>query len=267
LGNRATVITDCQVPIEPTSERFLVAIDLNNPEQMAISLEKALGSDPNVKELEIDGHTVWEIIKEEEEYPEFDIEVDGFGMDSGFEEEEEFDPLLSSAAISIVKGMFIISSHVDFVADIMRFEDGDPKLLDDADYQTMMAELDALGAGEDCARMFSRLDEEVHTSYTLLREGRMPESQGLIGQILNRALASEEDDQEIREQELDADQLPEFQVVRRYLGTMGNFLQTEENGWFVAGLGLPKGARYLEAAEEGETVITTAAADSGADSQ
>lgn len=263
LGNRATVITDCQLPVEPTSERFLVAIDLTNSQKMSLSLEKALGTDPNVRRINFDGEVIWEIINEEEDYPEVSIEgVGGFGMEDEFEDEEEFDPLLSSAAISIVKGHLVISSHVEFVKDIMRFREGEPHLAEDADYQTIMRELELLGAADDCGRMFTRVDEEVQASYTLLREGRMPESQGLIGQMLNRMLAPEEEDDD-REQKIKADELPDFQVVRRYLGTMGHFLHTEDNGWFVAGLSLPKDAQFREA--EKEAVFTTAAAASALD--
>ena len=59
--------------------------------------------------------------------------------------------------------------------------------------------------------MFTRLDQEAHTTYELLRQGRMPESKGLIGQILNRMLGPE-DKEALREQKLDADELR-----RRYL--------------------------------------------------
>ena len=139
----------------------------------------------------------------------------------------------------------------------MRFRVDEPNLAQDADYQTIIRELEDLGASDDCGRLFTRVDQEVQGSYELLRMGRMPESKGLIGQVVNRVLSPERED-EPREQKIKADELPEFQVVRRYLGTMGHFLHTEENGWFVAGLSLPKDAEFREA--EKEAVLTTAAA-------
>ena len=33
--------------------------------------------------------------------------------------------------------------------------------------------------------------------------------------------------------------MPDYSVVRKYLGTVGGFVRTEDDGWYVAGLILP----------------------------
>ena len=67
----------------------------------------------------------------------------------------------------------------------------------------------------------------------------MPESETLMGKFLNWLLAPENDD-EVREQEIDGSKMPDFQIARRYLGPTGLYMQTEENGWLVVGSLLPK---------------------------
>ncbi len=40
----------------------------------------------------------------------------------------------------------------------------------------------------------------------------------------------------LRQQEIDGSKLPEFEVVRRYLGTAGSFGVSEDSGWFLKGM-------------------------------
>ena len=60
----------------------------------------------------------------------------------------------------------------------------------------------------------------------------MPESKGLIGQILNRTLGPKQKGV-LREQKIDAKKLPDFELVRKYLGPAGAFVQIEPDGWFT----------------------------------
>ena len=68
----------------------------------------------------------------------------------------------------------------------------------------------------------------------------MPESKTLVGRILNGILDEDTDDEELREQQLDAQQLPEYQMVRRYLGPAGMFAVSHEDGWSITGCFLSK---------------------------
>ena len=72
------------------------------------------------------------------------------------------------------------------------------------------------------------------TTYELLREGKMPESETMFGKLLN-GLLIDEDDNELRSQQIDGAKLPPFQEVAKYLGPAGAFMQTVENGWFSSG--------------------------------
>ena len=47
-------------------------------------------------------------------------------------------------------------------------------------------------------------------------------------------------DEELREQQIDARKLPEYQMVRRYLGPAGMFVVSHEDGWSITGCFLSK---------------------------
>ena len=51
---------------------------------------------------------------------------------------------------------------------------------------------------------------------------------------------AEEDDKLLRKQQINAQNLPDYQVVRRHLGPGGLFIRTEPNGWLAVGVGLSK---------------------------
>ena len=100
--------------------------------------------------------------------------------------------------------------------------------------------LDELTQGDLCLRSFSRTDEEFRPTYELLRHGKMPESETLLGRILNQLLT--DDDVELREQRFDGSKLPPFELVRRYFGPAGFTIATENDGWFLVGAMLRKDA-------------------------
>jgi hypothetical protein len=45
---------------------------------------------------------------------------------------------------------------------------------------------------------------------------------------------------EFRDQKIDGSQMPDYDVVRRYLGAAGTAISSEPNGWFVKGYTLKK---------------------------
>ena len=58
LGERVTLFTDNVIPITPTSERMLAAIETVKPELVAATVDKAMQSDPTAREMTIEGHRV-----------------------------------------------------------------------------------------------------------------------------------------------------------------------------------------------------------------
>lgn len=250
LGQRATFFSDNVVPITPESERLMLALELTDSEAVAANLNRALANDPYARKLDVNGHTIWEMLNEEEEEMPT-VVIDGIGltpipgMDAAAKPQADgSEPrILKTAAIGVVHGQLIVTSQLDLMERIVSQEAPDQSLGNSVDYQIVNRALQALGAGEDSFRFFSRTDEEYRASYELIRHNQMPESQSLVGRLLNRLLGSDEDGV-LRQQQIDGEKLPEYQVVRRYLGPAGIYVHSADDGWMVTGVMLSKDQVY-----------------------
>ncbi len=250
LGDRITVVSDFVFPITPQSERLLVAVSVNDEDAVRETLHKALVSDPDARRLEVEGYTVWEILDQHDAgNPDLDLSLDGIdpiGDAPAARDEEE--RILRNSAITVAKGQFFVATHVDMLRRILSQRPDQDHLVLAEDLQTVDAHLGRLGAGEDSLRSFSRTDEEYRPTYELIREGKMPESESMLGRFLNRLLGPDEEDV-LRKQTIDGRQLPDFQAVRRYLGPAGLFMRSEQDGWYTTGLLLNKHALYADGLE------------------
>ena len=116
-----------------------------------------------------------------------------------------------------------------------------------------------LAAGMAAAKFFVRTDEAFRPVYELLRQGRMPESETLLGRVLNRLLTPPDDEEEgiLRKQKIDGRQLPEFEMVRRYFSPAGTVIRSYDDGWFIAGATLSKLAPQARADTTAEESAST----------
>ena len=254
LGERATFLTDYHLPIDPMCERWLVALVVTNPDIVAETLEKAMKSDPDARKRTIGDRTVWEIVENTTpvEVVELDIAGPGFGDFDDEEEEDEEDeedraPLLSHAAFTVADGHLMVASHLDFLEQVLVQGGGQRPLTETKDYVMVDNALNAIGANAHSFRYFTRTDKAYHPTYELIRQGKMPESETLFANLLNRLLGSDEEGV-VREQQLEGSKLPDYEEVREYLGPSGLFVDSEDEGWFVAGCLLTKPSDGMEAA-------------------
>ncbi|HYW80692.1 MAG TPA: hypothetical protein VE890_14020, partial [Thermoguttaceae bacterium] len=91
-----------------------------------------------------------------------------------------------------------------------------------------------------CARTFNRTDENARATYELIRQGKMPESETVLGRLLNALLGGGQAGVD-RLQRIDGKNLPPFDTVRRYMGPGGMVVGVEQEGWFFKGILLNKG--------------------------
>jgi hypothetical protein len=154
------------------------------------------------------------------------------------EEEEDGPGLFPNLAVTVTNDQLFISSHLDFLVKILQEREERETLAAAIDFQVIGDEVEELGK-ERCAWVFSRTDKEYRATYELIRQGKMPESETMLGRMLNTILGAGKKGV-LREQEVDGSKLPEFEAVRRHLGTAGGFGVTEENGWFLKGFMLGK---------------------------
>jgi hypothetical protein len=245
LGNRITIISDLQLPITPKSERMVFAVETSNPEALAVTIRKQMETDEDARERNIGGHVVWEIVDEQTELPMVTIENSpelGFGEATGQqqeEEEEEEKPLLPNSAVTVAHGQLLVATHIDILAKVLADEADRGTLGASNDFHRVEAEIEKLRQPEQSIQVFTRTDDAYRGVYELLKAGRMPEAESMLGKLLN-ALLGEGKEGVLRQPKIDGSKLPDYDLVRRYLGPAGLTGTTEADGWFLTGFTLVK---------------------------
>lgn len=244
LGERAVMISDYQLPITPKSERILVAVEVNDPKAVATTIAKTMKTDPDARRREYNGHEIWEIVDEETELPMVTIENQpAFASNANEEEEEEeveeAEKSLPNMAITVAHGRLIVATHLDFLVKVLTTVSEREALSNSTDFGIVRAELNRLVPGEHSVQTFSRTDEEYRAVYELIRQGRMGESETMLGKLLNNMLGDGKDGS-IRKQKIDGSKLPDFETVRRYFGPGGMSVVSEEDGWSLTGFTVSK---------------------------
>jgi hypothetical protein len=243
LANRITAISQYTMPITTKSERLLFAIEARDAQAVAAAMEKTLKDDKEVRRREFEGHVIWEALPDEDQpAPTIRLEIPALGP--GFPghdepvEEDRSEPFLPNASITVAHGCLMVASHYDFLIQILTPIEARESLEKSVDWVIVDSTLKQTGADTNCIRTFSRTAEEYRATYELVRQGRMPESETMLGRIVNTILGVSESNG-LREPRIDGDQLPDYEYVRRHLGPAGFFGVSEENGWFFKGFFLP----------------------------
>ncbi|MEQ8208614.1 MAG: DUF3352 domain-containing protein [Lacipirellulaceae bacterium] len=244
LGQRLTLITDYQLPIQTDSERFLFSIDVKDQAAVAKAVKKFMEADPDAHLRTLEGRQVWEIMEPEDEYEA--IEIGEFDPLAPAEPAPAAAPAAGSisqaSAVCVADGKLMIASHMDFLQKVLTTKPQAETLAGAGDYNEVDRAMKQLMAGPVCARCFVRTAETYRPTYELLRQGAMPRSKTLLGRVLNRMLTPPEDEDEgiLRKQKIDGRNLPSFESVRRYFSPGGTVVRSDEDGWFVAGAVLSK---------------------------
>jgi hypothetical protein len=143
------------------------------------------------------------------------------------------------SAVTVARGHLLIASHRDILERVLTAEGGADRLDASADYKATMAEVARFSPGDSAARSFGREDVSIRPTYELLRQGSMPKAKSVFGQLLNGILGDGKPGT-VREQKLDGSTLPEFELVRKYFGTMGTAFEVYPDGWRLTGVALPR---------------------------
>ena len=83
LGQRVTVMTDYKLPVTPTSERLLFAVETTNEKALAEAVKKSLQDDPDVIKRVFGDHIIWEMKAEDAPVAAVIVEHPGGGGDGG----------------------------------------------------------------------------------------------------------------------------------------------------------------------------------------
>ncbi len=251
LGHRITMVTDYQLPITTASERLLFAIQVDDEKAVAAALVKLLKNDRTVKRRVIDGRVIWEVVEEETpKIPSISLgEVPSLTPDEsnptpgteGNEGEEKETHFLPHRAVTVAHGQLLIASHLDFLLKVLKPIPKADTLAESPEYKNVAGTVAKLGMAKRCAGEFSRIDEAVRPTYELIRQGKMPESESLLGRAMN-TLSGAAKSGVPRSQQINGKNLPDFKLVAPSLGFGGMGATSEPDGWFIEGFLLPKPA-------------------------
>ena len=242
MGDRVSIVTDYTTPITTTSERSVYAIAVNDAEPFFKALSKIMGNDPEAKKRNFGDVVIWELVEPEYEFDDFELESTVAGTSTGEEEEEEEELILANSAVCFAEGYLMMGSDVNYVREILStLVIGEP-LVDADDYKEVYKAMAKLAPGPRSGWSFARMDEAIRPTYELIRQGKMPESETTVGELLNELLTTEEEEDEgiLRRQQVDGSKLPEFEMVRRYFGPAGRVTRSDEDGWLITGATLNK---------------------------
>jgi hypothetical protein len=270
LGRRVAVFSDSVEPLGTDSERLVIALEAVDEPRIAATVAKVMNADSDMRRVEIGGHTAWELIDHSAEVPKLDVDFGGAGPppiaaapqhdvdDSAHRRrarlKEREEKLLPHSTVTVAFGHLLIASHRDVLEKLLASADAADGLAAAADYTALASELERLLPGGKALVSFGRDDEAVRPAYELLRQGSMPKSKSLFGQLLNAVLGDGKPGT-VREQKVDGSSLPDFELVRRYFGTSGTVMQSRPDGWYVLGVGLPRATNGSEVARKPEPQV------------
>jgi hypothetical protein len=266
LGTRATLLSDVKLPVDLKSERLMVLVDVKDSAAVAKTLEKAFKNDPQAKRRVIDGQIIWEITQDEGLADDTEIMIEGAGFvstaEAAPEPKADEEAKLPNMAMTVFLDHLIVSTHVDFIQDLIAHAGKQKNLGQEADFQRVQKALTGLGAAGDSFRFFSRTDESYRATYELLKQGKLPEAETVLARLLNTLMGPREEGA-IRQQEIDGSKLPDFDLVKKYLGPGGLFVQSQEGGgWWIVGCLLTKEAQPEKSAKAEERSVRAATTSS-----
>ena len=78
-------------------------------------------------------------------------------------------------------GQLLIASHLDFLLKFLKPIPKADTLAESPEYKGLDATVRKFGMTKHCASEFSRVDQVVRPTYELIRQGKMPESESILG--------------------------------------------------------------------------------------
>jgi hypothetical protein len=240
LGNRITIISDNELPIGPKSERKVLAIETTDEQPVAAAVGKLMGADKDSRRHEFEGHVIWELVDCQSEMPKLEIETPGVVMrhsesDGACRCTDHNTRFFSTTAVCVADGQIFLSSHMSLLEKVLQQAKRTDGLTTADDFRLIAKQATAVGAGPLSFRVFSRTDQAFLPTYELVRTGQMPQSETILGKLLN-SMSAEAREGQPRKQKIDGSQLPDFSTIQRYLGPAGSFVTSLDDGWMCVGL-------------------------------
>jgi hypothetical protein len=258
FGQRVLSMSKYALPITPTSESIVVAIELKEGKDQNIvkALKKLFENDHEMQPIKHRSYILWQRVPAEEVIQPFagpsgvpslvsTASTTGVKTVQVAANSQETDPppVFPDGAITVANGCLFVSTNGDYLKTILDRLDSEQQstIKNEPEYK----EVDKIFAGMGMTdkphflQFFSRTDKTLQPTYELVRQGKMPQSQAVLNKIIN-ALFVPEDEEGVRPQSFNGKNLPEFEKVSRYFGQSGVYGISEENGYFFKGFLLEK---------------------------
>jgi hypothetical protein len=236
LGKRLTLITDTQLPATPHSQRRLFAIETTNAPALAQAIDKSMKNDKDVRKLNVQGQTIYEIVDEDAA-----AAAKAHAHQAVLPRPAQGDRLLPNSAVAVAHGYLFVATHLELLKKVLAAPQAPRPLAGDADYQLVEQHFARLCNDSTCMQVFSRNVDKWLLAYELFRQGKLPEADMPLAQVLNGIL-NDSTEGEMRKPLIDGSKLPPYDVVRKYLGTGGILATSDRDGWLIVGFSLTKNA-------------------------
>jgi hypothetical protein len=252
FGQRVLGMSKYDQPITPTSESIVVAVELKEGKEsnMINALKKLFENDSEMQPVKYKSYTLWQ------RAPEEDIIPPSVGPSTGVpslggtvptqdaSQQTNHNQTFPDGAVTVAKGCLFVTTNGEYLKTILdRLDTVQQSIKGEAEYVTVNDIFANMGLTDKphFLQFFSRTDKTLQPTYELVRQGKMPQSQAVLGKVMN-ALLVPEDEEGVRPQAIDGKNLPEFDKVRHYFGPSGFYGISEENGYFFKGFLLEKKA-------------------------
>ena len=263
LGDKLVLMTRFQKPITPQSSRFVAALTLKPGKDVDVAkaFEKLFSNGQDAKRIERNGFVYWQSLPEgtaprptspgttrpnrppvvprggAAQLPRTTTTPNaavGKEKETGTVARELF---FDRGGLVVGKGHIIVGNYIE---DLYAIMDSKTETSPEAsrDYLAVTQILNRLeaGQGERFLQIFARSGDLIMPTYELAREGKMPESQTILGAIIRAMIAGNGGQ---RNTGFDRSSLPPFERIKGYFGTAGTVGTVETDGWFIEGVQLP----------------------------
>jgi hypothetical protein len=243
LGKRISVVTDNVKPIGPHSQRRLFAAESINPKALAGAIDRLMRNDASVVPHDVNGIKIYEVIPEapDDDLPELNI--------NNVQAAKKKQAPVPHGGVAVANGYLFISSHYEFIQQIVANPQAANPLAENRDYQKILTTFQQI-APKMPTSIFGFVDDSdmYITTYEMFRQGKLAESTVPLAKTLNSLLNESGLDGAKQWKQLDGAKLPPFEKISHYGGIGGTSVSSEDNGWFVVGFMLDGQAPQAEAA-------------------
>ena len=250
LGQRMTMVADYRLPITTTSERLLWAIEVKDAAKVEKAIEKCVNGDPSFKKRTINGQVIWEIVEEEDNSVRAADDRRALARRTKKEakpkqprrpktddDKDKEGHFLPHGAFAVANGQLYIASHIDFLVKTLKPIPAAEQLATQKEFLSVWdLTFNHLGLKQQTARSFSWSDRAVQPTYELIKQGKMPQSESLLGRTLNSLSATSKKGASASS----GSTAPSCRISPKWspprLGPATASMTAEKDGWFVKGV-------------------------------